>query len=85
MPGDSLSLLNNPHTRNRAWARSHPANTRGPCPRTTARDSTGAKLHHVITKRILDEKPGLAKSQPKIEVADSMQLFEHPFLDDKAL
>ena len=63
-----------PREHSRALPEDHPA-----------RDSTGAKLHHVITKRILDEKPGLTKSQPKIEVADSMKLFEHPFLDDKAL
>jgi len=38
----------------------------------------------VITKQILDEKPGLAKSQPKIKLADSIDNSAKQLLDGDA-
>jgi hypothetical protein len=49
------------------------------------RDRAGAVSPTVITKRILDEKSGLAQGQPKIEVVDSLQPLNTHFLDEKAL
>ena len=43
------------------------------------RESTSKK---VITKQILDEKPGLANGQPKINVDDSLLLFRAFLLDE---
>ena len=36
----------------------------------------------VITKRILDEKKGLAACQPEIALADSLSSFRRHVLDD---
>jgi hypothetical protein len=48
------------------------------------RERAGAVSPVAITKRILDEKPGLAKSQPKIELADSIDKSLMRFLDETA-
>ena len=38
--------------------------------------------NQVITKRILDEKQGLATGQPEIEVAVSLRFSANPSLDE---